>query len=152
MVTTSFQNVPACLIRYKGDVEAEARQIKDELEQGGLEGASLQEMPDPKKSLGAGEIILTVVLSAMVKPVIEMAFTRLLNYLTNRNKQQHQNKPGDPGSAAIAEKAIHLRIVLKNESQEVVGRELLALKEASPEIVAESVSRLSHTALKYIGA
>lgn len=151
MATTSFQPTAMCTISYKGDVEPEVEQIKTELEGGGLVVAPPQAIPDPKKSLGASHIVLEFVLSPAAKAIVTVVFTKLMNYLLDRMNHQ---KDGGKNSEETkpSEKTINLRIVLRNEAQEVVGRELLALKEADADAVRRSVERLSQTASQYYDA
>jgi hypothetical protein len=146
MSATPTPQIPICTISYKGDVGEEARRIKAEMEGGAVIIAPPQEIEDPKKRLGAGEIVITIILSAAAKAVLQMVFSRLLKYLVERMEgQPGTDKNLGPGSPVNTEKILHLQIVLKKESQ-VVGREVLSLKEASANVIVRSVNRLSEIA------
>jgi hypothetical protein len=141
-MATSKATMPICNITFQGEAAPEASEIKNVMESAGTTVESPRRAPTVPGQLGAGEVILTILLSTAAKATIDVALDHLKSYLVQRLEQQR--------------KKLRLQVVLKRQSKDaakkVVARELLDLKTATVEAVCKFIGQISDAALKHLAS
>lgn len=139
-MTTSSASMPICDITFQGEAGPDAREIKNMMEHAGATVDTPRYASTIPGQLGAEQVVLTILLSAAAKAVIDVALDSLKSYLIQRLEQQR--------------KKLRLHVVLKGESKnvekKVVARELLDLKTASVAAVCKFIGQISDAALKHL--
>jgi hypothetical protein len=134
------EQYPVWQISYRGRIEPEVEELKGRFESVGVQVGSPREIKETDAKLGAEEIIITIIASAALKAVVQVAFDELKNYLTKKYLGGEKSKKKLP----------NIQIVVKKNGTDSGKRELLSLKSATTDTIKKFIDNLSETAGKAI--
>lgn len=142
MANETPQSVPPAVlgISYSGDTRSEAEDLRVQLESAGARVGEPLEIKETDAKLGAEEIIVTIIASAALKAVVEVAFEKLSGYLTRLIE--------DKGK--MNKKLPNVQVLVKKSRDDHGKRELLSLKVATSDSIKKFIDNVSDATTKAI--
>jgi hypothetical protein len=127
-------------ISYRGAARLEAEELRKQFELAGAPVCEPREAIRADAKLGAEEIIITIVASAALKAVAQVAFDHLRSYLVHEISEREEVKKVHP----------NLQVVVKKHTTDPGKKELLSLRVASVQMIDKFISNIAEAVIKAI--
>lgn len=132
---------PEWIIRYSGPSASEATEVAQRLRSAGIPVGLPEQLPSSGAELGAEEIVLTIVVSAAVKALLEVSMSRLGSYVADLIKApsgQHQDKKPN------------LQVIVQGQKGNKKHREVLNVRNATAETAHKFIDNIKGAVLKLL--